>query len=356
MGWLKRKADMQPTLKVNVSTVSQDYNNLNLPCPQIKSAETSSVTDSHARSCLWGLNDFYWCGYKKSNLLPVKQSLLATNKHPKNIEGAIFIRLSGKDKNGNIGEVPVMAYVSGDTKHFYLLKRALIALGVIPTDFPQIGNVLESKVAACGDFKCESSTFNVCTHEPLPFIQVKQIQLHVDPEATPVAKHMLTYIPIHWKDAVKEYLDKDIRLGSIEKVPDGSPVKWLHRMVITAKENGSPHRTVDLSPLNKFCRRETHAVTPVFLQARRVSANTYKTVMDTWEGFHSALIVEKDRHLTEFNTEWGRYRYRVAPQGYVFLGDRYELRYDEIIKDVERKSKTMDDTILWDENQEEHWC
>ena len=127
-------------------------------------------------------------------------------------------------------------------------------------------------------------------------------------------------------------------------------------MVITAKENGSPHRTVDLSPLNKFCRRETHAVTPVFLQAHRVSANTYKTVMDTWEGFHSALIVEKDRHLTEFNTEWGRYRYRVAPQGYVFLGDRYELRYDEIIKDVERKSKTMDDTILWDENQEEHWC
>ena len=70
--------------------------------------ETSSVTDSHTLSCLWDLNDFYWCGYKKSNLLPVKQSLLATNKHPKNIEGAIFIRLSGKDKNGNIGEVPVI--------------------------------------------------------------------------------------------------------------------------------------------------------------------------------------------------------------------------------------------------------
>ena len=170
------------------------------------------MTDSHALSCLWDLNDFYWCGYKKSNLLPVKQSLLATNKHPINIEGAIFIRLSGKDKNGNIVEVPLLSYVSGDTKHFYLLKRALI------------GNVLESKVATCGDFKCESSTFNVCTHEPLPFIQAKPIQLHMDPEATPMAKHMLTYIPIHWKDAVKEYHDKDIRLGSIEKVPDGSPV------------------------------------------------------------------------------------------------------------------------------------
>ena len=55
---------------------------------------------------------------------------------------------------------------------------------------------------------------------------------------------MPTYVPIHWKDGVKENLDKDVRLGSIEKDPDGSPVKWLHRMVITAKENDSPRRTV----------------------------------------------------------------------------------------------------------------
>ena len=101
-----------------------------------------------------------------------------------------------------------------------------------------------------------------------------------------------------------------------------------------------------MAPLNKFYRRETHAVTPVFLQARQVPANTYKTVMDAWEGFHSAQIVEKDRHLTEFNTEWGRYRYRVVPQGYVSSGDGYERRYDEIIEDVERKSKATDDTIL----------
>lgn len=62
MGWLERKADLHPTLKVNVRTVSQDYDDLNLPCPQIKSAETNSVTDSGAQSCLWGLDDFYRCG------------------------------------------------------------------------------------------------------------------------------------------------------------------------------------------------------------------------------------------------------------------------------------------------------
>ena len=101
--------------------------------------------------------------------------------------------------------------------------------------------------------------------------------------------------------------------------------------------------------------RETHAVTPVFLQARQIPANTYKTVTDAWKGFHSALIVEEDRHLAEFITECGRYQYRVAPQGYKSSGDGYARRYDEIIADMDRKSKTTDDTVLWDESLEDHW-
>ena len=156
---------------------------------------------------------------------------------------------------------------------------------------------------------------------------------------------------------MKAGLDDNERLGVIEKVPDGVPTTWLHRMVVVPKPNGEPYRTVDLSPLNKFCKRETHVTVPPFRQARLVPAHTWKTVTDAWSEYHSALIHEEDRHYTIFITEWGRYRYRVAPQGYVSSNDGYSKRYNRIIESVERKTKVMDDTVMWDVDQEleGHW-
>jgi len=126
-------------------------------------------------------------------------------------------------------------------------------------------------------------------------------------------------------------------------------------MVITPKSDGSPRRTVDLSPLNCFCLRETHHVQPPFKQAKTVPSDSWKSVTDAWNGFHSVPIRVDDRHYTTFITPWGRYRYRVAPQGFLASGDAYSRRFDEIIRDVERKTKCVDDTLMWDDYLTEYW-
>ena len=59
---------------------------------------------------------------------------------------------------------------------------------------------------------------------------------------------------------MKAGLDDDERLGVIEKVPDGVPTTWLHWMVVVPKPSGESWRTVDLSPLKKFCKREMHVI------------------------------------------------------------------------------------------------
>merc|ERR1711994_840436 len=119
-------------------------------------------------------------------------------------------------------------------------------------------------------------------------------------------------------------------------------------MVLVRKPDGSPRRTVDLSPLNRHCLREPHHVKSPFQQAKSIPPNTYKTVVDCWNGYHSVPIREEDRHLTTFITPFGRFRYCTAPQGFKASGDGYTRRYDEIIADVERKTKAVDDTALWD--------
>ena len=48
------------------------------------------------------------------------------------------------------------------------------------------------------------------------------LRLNIDPEATPVMAHKAASVPVHWEGKVKEHLDRDVRLGVIEKVPVGS--------------------------------------------------------------------------------------------------------------------------------------
>ena len=124
-------------------------------------------------------------------------------------------------------------------------------------------------------------------------------------------------------------------------------------MVVCAKKSGKPRRTVDFQPLNRHAVRETHHTQSPFHQARAVPPNTRKTVFDAWNGYHSIALDEHDRDLTTFITPWGHYRYLVAPQGYIASGDGYSRRFDEIVADIPRKTKCVDDTLMWSDSIQE---
>ena len=70
------------------------------------------------------------------------------------------------------------------------------------------------------------------------------LKLFVDPDAKPVAAHKPAQVPMHWKEAVKGGLDRDVRLGVLEKVDVNVPVERCSRMVVTPKPNSDEHRRV----------------------------------------------------------------------------------------------------------------
>ena len=79
------------------------------------------------------------------------------------------------------------------------------------------------------------------------------MRLLIDENATPVAVHSSSDIPIHFRDKVKAALERDVRLGVIERVDMGTPVTWCQRMMIAAKANGEPR--IDF---NRVAKRDTH--------------------------------------------------------------------------------------------------
>ena len=183
------------------------------------------------------------------------------------------------------------------------------------------------------------STLNRCSHQPLPMMDCVPLRLHIDPEAEPVAAYNARPVPIHLRDKVKAQLDEDVRLGIMERVPVGTETRWQSHMHVVVKPSGEPRRTVDFRHLNKNCRRENESLVSPFKQARLIPASVYKTKTDAWNGYHSCPLAEEDRDYTTFVMEYGRYRYCVAPQGFLASGDAYNQRFGRVLDRTERKTR-----------------
>ena len=295
------------------------------------SAMIEAITDTGCMSCLAGMNLVTTLGLVSNDLIPVTAQMKSADNDDIQLLGAIFIELEGYDENGTQVRTKQMVYIAKKTEAFYLSRSACQDLGIISDKFPKICeypiitkiatiNQKVSILAPCGCPKqtmppfqinnppieisernrgkleeyilkqFESSTFNVCTHQPLPEMHGPPMKLMIDQNAKPVAVHKAIPVPIHYQEEVKEGLDRDVRLGVIEPVPEGTPTTWCHRMVVCSKKCGSCRRTVDFQALNKYAARETHHSPSPYQLAREVPSNTKKTVCDAWHGYHAIKL------------------------------------------------------------------
>ena len=176
--------------------------------------------------------------------------------------------------------------------------------------------------------------------------------IYTDPDAIPVAAHTPIKVPAHWTEQVKADLDRDVALGIIEPVPLNTVSTWCARMIVVPKHDGSPRRTVDFKALNSYSRRQTHHTQSPFQLASQVPANMKKSTLDVWNAYHCVPIKSEDIHKLTFITQWGRYRYLKAPQGYLASGDGYTHRDYLISQHIGNKITLVDDSLLYDPETE----
>ena len=347
------------------------------------------IADSGCQSCIIPFATALSMGYKDNDIMPVKLSMRGAIQEDLGVEGGIIVDISVNDETGQPRSCKQIAYLSKKMTKAFLCREALEQLGMIHSDFPNI-RAQSANISAEPIQKCScpvrtadpppiptclppglkgidedvpklkewlmkyygSTTFNTCEHQPLPMMTGEPLQLYIDPNAKPTAVHKPAVVPIHWQDKVLADLERDVALGVLEKVGQNTPVTWCSRMVVTAKSDGTPRRTVDLQPQNRNSVRQTHHTSTPFRLAEQIPQNTKKSVTDAWNGYHSVPLCEKDRHITTFITPWGRYRYKVAPQGFLSSGDGYTQRFDSIIAEFRNKVKCVDDTCMWSDSIE----
>ena len=329
--------------------------------------------DSGAGICLASPKHLESLGINTKELDPTKKKVMAVGGSILTCSGSILARFTIKGKS-TIQKL----YICPNVDRIYFSREACTEIGILPATFPypmdqktEI-NSIEDKPLIPDKRRPKTIPFRA-TEDNIPKLKqhlidsfpgvfqkstpfrtmnTKPAHIHLKEDATPVAVHTPTNVPLYWRDEVKTSLDNDVKRGIIEPVPIGEPANWCSRMVVLQKKDGRPRRTVDLQALNSQCLRETHHTDSPFKLASLVPPNSRKTVLDATDGYHAIPLDEESRPLTTFITEWGRYRYKRLPQGYTAAGDAYTRRYDEILKETPRKVKCIDDVLLWDNDIE----
>ena len=146
-GWMIAESKPQPTIKLRIYTNKSDYDHINIPYRHVKSSSVTAITDTGAQSSLMGMKTFKKCGFRESDLIPVKRKMCAANNEGIQIRGAVFTRLSGISSSGQRIETAEMVYVTDSTDLFFLSRRAMENLQIINKDFPSI-NAMSDKLVA----------------------------------------------------------------------------------------------------------------------------------------------------------------------------------------------------------------
>ena len=381
--WKARPPQSHPKVEAELSPGLEDHDALGYPVPpgmKLKSFIDTVICDTGCMSTAIPLAVAHRLGFKKKTLIPVSTCMNGAGKNDLGVIGALVmhVKLGGSSRSTR-----QLSYVCTEIDCIYISRQGLQELGLIDKDFPNVvrgtAHVAALKNTQC-DCTCperpstiperitsvpeyargntellkefllkhyESTVFNTCECQKLPKLTGPPLKLQVDPNAEPVACHKIQPIPVHWQDKVHNDLQRDVAIGVLDRVPKNTPTTWLSKMVIAAKANGDPRRTVDFQQLNKHIKRQTFPLETPWQLASKIPGNSLKTVVDNWNGYHSVPLDEQSKDYTQFLTPWGRYRYASAGQGCLVSGDAFNERMYEIFEHFPNKVRCVDDSGIW---------
>merc|ERR1712015_401059 len=276
--------------------------------------EVEALADTGADECIMDKNTWRSLPGRKARLRQCNMRLTGANGLDLQVVGETNFELKVKEspKNKIWTRVIVMKNLN---KPFILSVGALKKLSIIPADFPSVINAVNagdtttmnklmykaSDLADCGclkrsvvpnqpvkppyELKEENrkkleqfildyyaiSVFNKCEHQQLPILSGEPMQILIDKtRPRPVPANKPSTVPQHWEIQVRNDVNRDVRLGVIEKVPENTPQTYCVRMHAVRKHNGNPRRVVDFTELNRISHRQPHTTVRPFPLAVRI--------------------------------------------------------------------------------------
>ena len=115
-------------------------------------------------------------------------------------------------------------------------------------------------------------------------------------------------VPYHTKEKISTELSRLLKSDIIEKV-DG-PTTWLNPIVVLPKSSGKTGLCLDMWHANKAISCERHIIPKIEDILTELHGAKYFSKIDLTEGYHQIKLDQNSRHITNFATNQGLYRYK----------------------------------------------
>ena len=247
-------------------------------------------------------------------------------------------------------------HVYPDLSDALLSRTSLLALGLLPANWPSISRVeiQPAQDRTADEIRTEllQEFADVFDDGRLKPMSGSPMDIELQADAKPACTHHARPVPFAFRDQIKDQLDGMVKDDIIEPVSTSS--EWCHPIVIVDKKGTSEKRlTVDFKKLNDQIQRPAHPMQPPRDVVSSISGR-YFTKLDARHGYWQVPLCESARPLTTFITPWGRFRYLRNPQGLISAGDEYNRRTDAAFDGITNFKKVVDDCLVYDDDLSDH--
>jgi hypothetical protein len=234
-GWVARPSAPHPTILVTATPCPDDHSEFGHPVTDaagLKPVPLCPVcADTGCQSTCVPPSYAYKAGYRRKDFIPVASRMNGAGKSDLGVLGAVVMEFSCTGGDGVTHVTRQLCYVCDRVDRVYLSRQALTDLCCISPQFPiphspATEQTTHSSAAVNNDSPCscptrpasppplptvlppginidhadsvdrlkewllqyyKSTTFNTCDHQQLPLMTGSPLELHMDPQASPVA-------------------------------------------------------------------------------------------------------------------------------------------------------------------------
>ena len=275
----------------------------------------------------------------KSNIQPMNHKLLCANNAPMKIVGTLSIYLQAGKRTILISD----AYISKEITQPIISFDSLVALELLPANFPQVNAVSKNLKTEIEKLILDySDIFDEESLKPMKFPPLK-LEL-IDPSAKPFHAYTARVYPHHIEEAAKKELKRLCDLGIIERAP--GPSEHCAHSFFIKKSSGAVRLIADFSQLSKNVKRSVHPFPCVQDILRGIKHDMkYFAAMDLKMGYFQIALHEDSKPLTTFLTPLGKYRFQRCPMGLNESSDVFNYAGDMALLGVPNSYKLVDDLL-----------
>lgn len=183
-------------------------------------------------------------------------------------------------------------------------------------------------------------------------LKEKKVHLHIDENIPPIAQRYRR-VPFHVRKDIEELIQKDEKLGVIEKAE--GPTPWVSPIVVVPKKDQSKIRVcIDMRAANKAIKRERHP-TPTLDELKAIlSGASVFSKLDLNQGYNQLELAEESRYITTFATHLGLYRYKRLFFGVNSASEIFQEEISQALAGIEGAINISDDILCFGLDQQDH--